>query len=294
MQFSNLLLAGGIALAASTAVKAERLVGLTFDNRIVSFNAADPEAILSNRMISGLAMGEQLIGIDMRPATGSFYVAGRTGNVYELNRTGSGYTATPKGMLSVMPMGNTFGFDFNPVPDRLRIISDTGQNLRANVDTGLTFADGMITSDTGMVQLLAAAYTNNFAGATTTTLYAIDAVGDRLVRAVNPNAGTYTGMNMMGQAFQPLGFSFTTSNAVGFDISGRTGMAFANIDSLLWSINLDTGAGTALGIIGAGPLRSIATSGVVPEPATWGLMIAGFGLVGAAARRRRMVSVAAA
>lgn len=31
------------------------------------------------------------------------------------------------------------------------------------------------------------------------------------------------------------------------------------------------------------------TSGVVPEPASWALMIAGFGLVGAAARRRRTV-----
>ncbi len=33
--------------------------------------------------------------------------------------------------------------------------------------------------------------------------------------------------------------------------------------------------------------------GAVPEPATWGLMIVGFGLVGAAMRRRRQVAVAA-
>lgn len=33
-----------------------------------------------------------------------------------------------------------------------------------------------------------------------------------------------------------------------------------------------------------------ASPGVIPEPATWGLMIAGFGLVGAAARRRRVVA----
>lgn len=31
------------------------------------------------------------------------------------------------------------------------------------------------------------------------------------------------------------------------------------------------------------------TGGVIPEPATWGLMIAGFGLVGATMRRRRAV-----
>lgn len=33
--------------------------------------------------------------------------------------------------------------------------------------------------------------------------------------------------------------------------------------------------------------------GVVPEPATWAMMIAGFGLIGAAARRRRMASATA-
>lgn len=32
--------------------------------------------------------------------------------------------------------------------------------------------------------------------------------------------------------------------------------------------------------------ETTATGGVIPEPATWGLMIAGFGLVGAAIRRR--------
>lgn len=35
----------------------------------------------------------------------------------------------------------------------------------------------------------------------------------------------------------------------------------------------------------------IATSGAVPEPATWAFMIAGFGMVGSAARRRRRQSV---
>lgn len=32
----------------------------------------------------------------------------------------------------------------------------------------------------------------------------------------------------------------------------------------------------------------VGTPGVIPEPATWGMLIAGFGLVGVAARRRRL------
>lgn len=37
---------------------------------------------------------------------------------------------------------------------------------------------------------------------------------------------------------------------------------------------------------------TIGTSGVVPEPASWAMLIAGFGLVGAAARRRRQTVAA--
>lgn len=274
------------ALAAATPAAAERLYGLTFDNRIVTFESMNPEMILSSRPIMGLMPGDMLTGLDRRPATGMLYSLGTSGNLYRLQPTGASYMAMPV-MLSAMPMGMAFGIDFNPVPDRLRVISSTGQNLRINADTGGTIVDGMIMSDTGPVQLVAAAYTNNVAGAMSTTLYAIDATGDRLVRALNPNAGSYTGLNLMGMAFGPLGFTFTPENAVGFDISGRTGIAYANIDSLLWQIDLVSGAGSPLGIVGAGPLRSIATGAVVPEPASWALLISGFGLVGAAARRRR-------
>ena len=41
------------------------------------------------------------------------------------------------------------------------------------------------------------------------------------------------------------------------------------------------------------PAPAVDTIAAVPEPASWALMIAGFGLVGAAARRRRGLVVAA-
>jgi hypothetical protein len=43
--------------------------------------------------------------------------------------------------------------------------------------------------------------------------------------------------------------------------------------------------------VGAGRLV-LGTTGAVPEPASWAMMIAGFGLVGAASRRRRNTAVA--
>ncbi len=291
MRTINIMLAAILA-AASTSAQAERLFGLTFDNRIVTFDSSNPTAITSSRAITGLVAGDTLTGLDLRPANGRLYSLSTSGRLYELNRTGSTYTASVVGVLSTMPQGTAFGFDFNPVPDRLRVISNTGQNLRINPDGGATIVDGMITSDTGPVMLVAAAYTNNVAGAMSTTLFALDAMNGQLLRSTDPNGGIYTGMNMMGEAFQPLGLTFTPQNAVGFDISGRTGMAFANIDSLLWTVDLTTGVATTIGVVGAGPLRGLTAGGAVPEPATWGMMILGFGLVGAAVRRRRLPAMA--
>jgi len=42
-----------------------------------------------------------------------------------------------------------------------------------------------------------------------------------------------------------------------------------------------------------GPVGALVNSGAVPEPATWGLMILGFGGIGAVLRRRRNVLAAA-
>lgn len=60
-----------------------------------------------------------------------------------------------------------------------------------------------------------------------------------------------------------------------------------------------TGAGNNFGVeqvkaINIGGVGTISTIPAVPEPATWAMLIAGFGLVGAAARRRDRKTVVAA
>ena len=74
------------------------------------------------------------------------------------------------GAFSTSISGTAFGMDFNPVPDRIRLVSDTRQNLRIHPDLGtLVSADGALNPAGNVV---AVAYSNNFAGATSTTLYA--------------------------------------------------------------------------------------------------------------------------
>ena len=89
--------------------------------------------------ISGLQTDTKLVGIDYRPATGALYGLGDRGGVYVVNPMSG--RARLRARLNVALEGTQFGVDFNPTVDRLRIVSDTGQNLRANVDDGTTTVD---------------------------------------------------------------------------------------------------------------------------------------------------------
>ena len=55
--------------------------------------------------------------------------------------------------------------------------------------------------------------------------------------------------------------------------------------------SVDTGPYT-LSFYGPGDVKLTSTTGAVPEPASWAMMIAGFGLVGASLRRSRTVAAA--
>ena len=271
----------------ATQASAERIFGLTQSNGIVTFDSAALGVTTSSGSISGLASGDSLTGLDLRPSNRVLYSVGTSGNVYAItkNAVGRNYTATITGTTSPAPSGAGFGLDFNPVPDRIRLISNTDQNLRINPMTGATIVDGAITSNLGNVDIIGAAYARNRPGLGTTVLYAFDATNDTLLRSTNPNLGTYVNTNLAGVTFGPFGFDIGVSNNFGFDISGGTGVAFVSNNDQFGTVNLTTGAATLLGTIGAGNLADI-TAGSVPEPTTWLLMIGGFGLVGSAMRRR--------
>jgi len=175
------------------------VVGLTADQSLICVNEFAPRVALRTVPVTGLAMGETLVGIDFRPANGQLYGLGSLGGVYLINSAGlatlTSTLVTAVGGPAVPLMGTSFGVDFNPVPDRLRIISDAGQNLRANVDNGVTLVDGALNNatvapPTPALGFTAVAYTNNDADPTTNTvLYDIDTIGNQLEIQSPPNAG---------------------------------------------------------------------------------------------------------
>src|SRR5262249_54261833 len=128
----TLVIVGLFALASPT--QAESIKAITAGNVLISFDSATPGTLSSQVLVTGLQAGEAIMGIDIRPANGLLYALGSSDSLYTIDTT-TGF-ATFVGNLGVSLTGSSFGFDFNPVPDRIRVTSDSDENLRLNPNTG--------------------------------------------------------------------------------------------------------------------------------------------------------------
>lgn len=291
LPFSKLLLVSAVALSLSACGLKDDIdkdddkppasdVGdvfvLTATNKLLSFNRATPATIRTTATVTGLQAGENLLGIDYRPADGQLYGVGSTGRIYTLN--GSTGVATLKSTLvadtsdTTLPFtalaGTDFGVDLNPVADRLRIVGNTGQSLRVNVDTGATTTDGAINGGAANASVTAAAYTNSFAGTGSTTLFVVDAANGTLYTQNPPNNGTLA---------SPVSLGVNATSVAGFDIDARTNTGYAVMTvggaRNLYTINLGatTNAATLVAAVGASEdLRGVAVR-TPAAPVAYGL-----------------------
>jgi len=273
----------GIALATQSSGPANavgQMVATTETNKLISFQTASPQKLCTSTAVTGLAAGENILGIDTRPADGGVYALTDSGKIYTI-ATATG-AATLKSTLAADPadttapfaglQGTEFGVDFNPVPDRLRVVSDQGQDLRINVDTGLVTTDTPLNPAGSTV--VAAAYTNSIAGAGFTTLYVLDAGNDRLQIQGQPSGNPNNGDLLTVGA---LGLTGDVGSVAAFDINGQNNMAFAALNiggaatSDLDMINLTTGAATRINTIGGGERVRGATLTPAPVATVFGL-----------------------
>jgi Domain of unknown function (DUF4394) len=191
------------------------IFGLTSDQRLVTFKECQPSRLREVGPVSGLEDGEMLVGIDFRVQDGELYGLGDGGGIYTIDTSTA--VASKVTELTVDLDGASFGVDFNPAANALRIISDTGQNLRhpfagplqdqTQTDTALNYTPG--TNATG---LTGAAYTNNDLDDNTgTTLFDIDTMLDQVAIQSPPNNGSLVATGLLTvDADTPVGFDIYT------------------------------------------------------------------------------------
>lgn len=261
----------------------ETLYAVSTGNHLLGFNAGQPQKILSRRPLTGLQPQERVLGIDYRVARGQLFALGSSGRLYRIDTASA--QATPVGApFAAALRGQGFGFDFNPAVDRIRIVSDTGQNLRAHPDTGALVdadpktdgfqPDGTLAYDASDVNagkpaaVLGAAYSYNQVDEKITTNFAIDSRQGVLVTqgtregvlpAVSPNTGRLFTVGPLGAGpFERSSFDISDVDNVGYAALTRAGAGA----SVLYRIDLASGAATRIGTIGGGE----AVDGLAIEP----------------------------
>jgi hypothetical protein len=227
--------------------------------QLVRFSTDDPDDARKVGTVRGLGGDTFLVGIDYRVQDGKLYGLGNAGGIYTLSDRNA--RAQKVGQLTVALSGTAFGVDFNPAADALRVVSDTGQNLRhpfAGATAGQTVTDAPLTypavppatAPTPATGVSAAAYTNNDLDATTaTTLFDLNTVLDQVALQAPANAGTLSPTGLLGvDAAVDAGF-----DVYSFLRGGRTvavdGYATLTVGgvSALYEVGLLTGQATKVG-----------------------------------------------
>jgi len=221
------------AWGSSSSDDGQYAVGLGPDGKkLVTFRTERANKVKVLGSVRGLVGDTRLVGIDYRVQDRRLYGVGDAGGVYTIK----GNRATKVSQLTTALSGTMFGVDFNPAANRLRVISDTGQNLRHNIDDGVTAGttavDGVLTyppATRPALGVTAAAYTNNDLDLTTaTTLFDLDVTLDQVAIQAPANAGTLSPTGTLGVEASVAGFDIVSETQAGVTVR-NTGYAVLKV-----------------------------------------------------------------
>ncbi len=250
--------------------------------RLVTFDDANPGVIRRDLPVTGVKTNQILVGMDMRPQDFKLYALGynvagdTTATIYTLNDSTGVATIFADSIKMNLGATANIAFDFNPVANRLRIVSAaTRNNYRLNItvkpinptlDTVLTFKANDV--NVGKIAFVgSAAYINSFIGATATKMYDIDEKKGLFLLQNSPNGGFLNTIGSLGIALDTLDYSADIDIALSKGATGVENTIFLAANVLggnnydnLYNINVTTGATTLIGRIGNGVgIRDIAS-----------------------------------
>ncbi|WP_378028977.1 DUF4394 domain-containing protein [Actinoplanes sp. GCM10030250] len=243
----------GGSSSASTAPSLQAIGIAGNGTLMLSFRTDTPEQNDWVRRVTGLTGDTALIGIDFRVQDNKLYGVGNKGGIYTIGIPST--IATKVSQLKVALYGTKFGVDFNPAADRLRVISDNGQNLRHNLADHSTTEDTTLTTPPGTGPakgVTASAYTNNdLNGTTNTTLFGINTSTDQVVIQSPANNGFLVATGSLGvDAGLDAGFDIFSGLSGGKTVSATAFAVLTPADGFqtFYTVDLLTGAAAGVGI----------------------------------------------
>ena len=244
-------------------------------NNLVTFDTQNPSFIRTLVPVTGVASTQTIVGMDMRPSNNMLYILGynATSNeaqLYTINPATGVATVINSTPTSIVLGAVNVGLDFNPVVDKIRIVSNGNQNYRLDPTTGtLTATDANLAFATADVNFGAdpnagsIAYINSYGTPTTTTLYNYEENLNIITTQIPPNAGTLNTIGASGITINAV--DATVDLDIFYEPTTQINTAYlaANTGTTtndnLYSVNLTSGASTLIGKIGYGiPVRDIA------------------------------------
>lgn len=240
------------------------------------------------KMLSTLALAAGFAVAAPAAAVTTFATFSATSNAPSVEFTG---TSNGAGTLSSTAQPVTFRF----------LDAAGGENFTdfaAIFNLAATTSGGSVTSGIGIAPVTSgnlsftSASAVSFGGVTGTNFLTAVFSGSALTAQINGTTANY------GVAFPASSVTFT-SDFLDFSDSTERDLAFAitGINPAISAANFSGGTGSFAGTItGSFSADTFAGAGLpsVPEPATWALMIGGFGMVGTAMRRRKALPTVAA
>lgn len=246
--------------------KSVNFFALSDRNELLRYIAGPPAKLVSILPLIGLGPTEHMLAIDFRPSNGILYGISDSSMIYIIATDGG--QAKPVGkFLDSLKWGTGVGFDFDPYADQIRIVTDLGQNIRVDPNTGAVISIDLDINPAGAA-INSIAYSNTASAGRTFPLYDIDAARGVLLRQDPPNDGLVTIIGPLGLAISGEGgFDIGIGNNTHIITPNQSPVGYAVLyghvlaggvstgDNLLgdayrvYEINLTTGRATYKGLL---------------------------------------------
>jgi Domain of unknown function (DUF4394) len=280
------LLLAALTLSLPMRLDAAPLLWASINGEFVSFRADAPGTII--RTVNDAGIASEVGGMDFRLTTGELYVlyrisSGTSGDSVELRKLNlvSGYAATLGTVgLPLLPQNSAVGMAFDPYSDRIRLITNKGNHIPVNPDTGASegfySALNYVAGDSGGTAtpgVAHVAFSQAVVQPSTTTFYGIDSTRNVLVRIGPANTPTLsTSSNVT--TISALSLGFNPDEFGGFVIDPETNIGYLAASLIesgvyvakLYSVQLFSGTANFIGYIGpTGGTRVVRGLALAPE-----------------------------